>query len=296
MRLIIRPNDRYPHLGLDRRPLAIACGEGWLGILHAFFTEADKVMAAGGSFTVLEVMEKKGVLHMHYAIAQIAPDARRAIDDASRLAAARSFHICEVCGRRGRLHTFGGLPKVVCSEHADGELGKGVPFEDPLNAPDPYFPDVDPFIAARPTVTEFDAAPIIEGWLIEEDSEGGRRPWLYGWFFSEPVTRDGEHGHTSPIVQMDDMVPPRWVRTDTRLYRLGMCYPPAEREIRYWAQKLSRRPVPYGEPPGGSDDIEAMLAFLRSSGRLRSTKIDRLEQAYREEPGHVQEVGKVRTT
>ncbi|WP_197423530.1 hypothetical protein [Sinorhizobium sp. Sb3] len=67
--------------------------------------------------------------------------------------------------------------------------------------------------------------------------------------------------------------------------------PPAERELRYWAHKLARRPVPYGEPPGGSDDIEAMLIFLRSNGRLQSTKIDRLEQAYWEDQEHVYEVG-----
>ncbi|MBD9639026.1 hypothetical protein IB277_22335 [Ensifer sp. ENS07] len=295
MSLIFCLSDRYPHLGGDGRPLAIACGDGWLGVLHAFFTEADKVMAAGGSFTLQQVGEKMGGLRVRYDTAGVAPDARLAIDDACRLALARSYHICEVCGRRGRLTNFGGLWKVVCSEHADGELGQGLPFEGPLNAHDPYFPEADPFVAGRPTVTEFDSAPLIEGWLIEEESEGGPRLWLYGWFFGEPHTSDGEHGHTSPIVQMDEMVPPRWVRTDSRLYRLGIYYPPAEREIRYWAQKLSRGPVPYGEPPGGSDDIEAMLTFLRSSGRLRSTKIDRMEQAYREEQGHVHDVGKVRT-
>ncbi|WVT78095.1 hypothetical protein QM996_31740 (plasmid) [Sinorhizobium chiapasense] len=292
---ITRLNDRYAHLGFDDRPLAIACGDGWQGILHAFFTEADKSMASGGTFTLQQVQQKMGGLRMQYATAGVAPDARRAIDDACRLASARSFHICEVCGRRGQLNNFRGRWKVVCSEHADGELGKGVPFEGPLNVHDPYFPDADPFVAVRPTVAEFDAAPIIEGWLIEEQSEGGPQPWLYGWFFGEPDTSDGEHGHTSPIVRMDDTVPPRWVRTERRLYRLGIYYPPAERELRYWAQKLARRPVPYGEPPGGSDDIEAMLNFLRSSGRLRSTKIDRLEQAYRIEHEHVHEVGKIGT-
>lgn len=295
MSLITRLNERYPHLGFDGRPLAIACGDGWLGILHAFFTDADRSMTSGGTFTLQQVKEKMGGLHMNYATADVAPDTLRAIDDAYRLASARSFHICEVCGRRGCLNNLGGLWKVVCSEHADGELGKGVPFERPLNVNGLYSPDADPFVAARPTVTEFDAAPLIEGWLIEEQSEGGPQPWLYGWFFGEPGISDGEHGHTSPIVQMDDIVPPRWVRTERRLYRLGMYYPPAERELRYWAQKLARRPVPHGEPPGGSDDIEAILTFLRSTGRLRSTKIDRLEQAYREEQEHVHEVGRIGT-
>ena len=283
MSLITGLSGRYPHLGFDGRPLAIACDDGWLGILHAFFADADKVMAAGGSFTVLQVKEKVGGLRIRYAIVDVAPHARRAIDDAHGLASARSFHICEICGRRGQLNNFGGSWKVVCTEHADGESGKGVPVEGPLNVHDPYSPDADPFVAGRPTVAEFDAAPIIEGWLLEEQSEGGPRPWLYGWFFGQPDTSDGDHGHTSPIVQLDDMVPPRWVRTDSRLYRLGHYYPPAEREIRYWVQKNVRRPVAYGEPPGGGNDVEAMLIFLRSTGRLRSTKIDRMEEAYRAE-------------
>lgn len=233
---------------------------------------------------IQQVKEKMGCLHIHYTTSDVAPDASRAIADAHRLASARSFHICEICGRRGRLSNFGGLWKVVCSEHADGKLGKGVvPFVGPLDADDSYSPEADSFVAARPTAAEFDAAPIIDGWVVEEQGESGSRPWLYGWFFGKPDIGDGEHGHTSPIVQMDDMVPPRWVRTGGRLYRLGMYYPPAEREIRYWVQKLSRRPVAYGAPPGGSDDIEAMLTFLRSSGRVRSMKVDRMEQSYRAE-------------
>ncbi len=283
MSLITDLSDRYPHLGFDDRPFAVACDDGWLGILCAFFANADKAMAAGGSFMLLQVKEKMGGLRINYATADIAPDACRAIADAHRLASVRSFHVCEICGRRGRLNNFRGLWKVVCDEHADGEFAKGVPFEGPSNPDDPYSPEADPFIAVRPTVPEFDAAPLIEGWLIEGQGESGPLPWLYGWFFGQPDISDGEHGHTSPIVQMDDMMPPRWVRTDSRLYRLGMYYPPAEREIRYWVQKLARRPVVQGKPPGGTDDMEAMLFFLRSTGRLRTTKIDRMEQAYSEE-------------
>lgn len=230
-----------------------------------------------------QVKEKMGGLSMYYAAADIAPDARRAIDDAHRLASARSFHVCEICGRRGRLNNFNGLWKVVCDAHNGGEFGKGIPFVGPFEAHDTYSPEADPFVAARPTATEFDAAPVIEGWLIEEQAEVGRRPWLYGWFFGRPDLGDGEHGHTSPIVQIDEMVPPRWVRTDSGLYRLGIHYPPAEREIRYWAQKQTRRPVVCGEPPGGSNDIDAMLISLRSSGGLRWTKIERMEGAYRAE-------------
>lgn len=282
MSLIIGLSDQYPHLGFDIRPLTTSFEDGWLGILHVFFADADRVLAAGGSFTVLGVKEKMGGLHIRYHTADVTLDALRALDDAQRLASARSFHICEICGRRGQLNNFNGLWKVVCSEHSNGELGKGVPFEILLD--DTYTPETDPFVAVRPTVAEFDAAPIIEGWLIEGQAEGGPRAWLYGWFFGHPDIGDGEHGHTSPIVQVDDMVSPRWVRTENRLYRLGVYYPPAEREIRYWVQKARGR-VARGEPPGGGHDVKGMLIYLRSTGRLRSTKIDRMEQAYRNGEG-----------
>ena len=54
------------------------------------------------------------------------------------------------------------------------------PFEGPLIAHDPYFPGADPFVGTRPTVAEFDPASLIEAWLIEEQSECGPQPWLYG--------------------------------------------------------------------------------------------------------------------
>ncbi|MBZ7927541.1 hypothetical protein LAC81_37020 (plasmid) [Ensifer adhaerens] len=84
-------SDRYPHLGFDERPLAVQCGAGWLGILHAFFVDADKAMATGGSFTLLEVRGKVGGLCIDLATADLAPEAHRAITDAQRLASLRSL-------------------------------------------------------------------------------------------------------------------------------------------------------------------------------------------------------------
>lgn len=133
-----------------------------------------------------------------------------------------------------------------------------------------------------PTEVELATAPIVEGWLHERPTDN--RPWLYGWFFGHPDIEDGDHGHTSPIVEMDKATPPRWVRTDNRLYRLGVSYPPAEREICYWAQKLRRRRMlPLGDAPGGGNDIEAMIAFIRAAKPFREAKLARMEQAYREE-------------
>jgi len=133
-----------------------------------------------------------------------------------------------------------------------------------------------------PTADELQQAPVLEGWVHETASAS--RPWIYAWFFGHPEIADGDHGHTSPVVEMDRESPPRWVRTDNRLYRLGSSYPPAEREIRYWTQKLRRRQgLPLGTTPGGSDDIVAMLDFIKKTKPFSDSKYARMEKAYREE-------------
>jgi len=137
-------------------------------------------------------------------------------------------------------------------------------------------------MSLKPTEEELQAAPLLEGW-VSEGSDASRL-WIYAWFFGHPDIADGDHGHTSPVVEMDWENPPCWVRTDSRLYRLGNSYPPAEREIRYWAQKLRRRQdLPLGAKPGGSDDIEAMLEIIRNARPFSDAKIARMEQAFRDE-------------
>lgn len=121
---------------------------------------------------------------------------------------------------------------------------------------------------------ELSLSPLLEGWALAQDGA-----WIHAWFFGHPEIEDGTHGHTSRTVEIDAGPNPRWARSETRLYRLGTFYPPAEREIRYWTQKHSGKRVPAGDAPGGSD-IEMMIKFLRSSGRIRSSKIDSLEAAY----------------
>jgi hypothetical protein len=129
-----------------------------------------------------------------------------------------------------------------------------------------------------PIQEELSSAPLLEGWALADDGH-----WMHGWFFGHPEIEDGTHGHTSAIMEFDVAIPPRWAKTESRLYRLGVFYPPAEREIRYWTQKHAGLPVVSGVAPGGGDDIEVMIAILRSTGRIRGSKIDRLERAYREE-------------
>ncbi|MEV4607439.1 hypothetical protein MRBLMR1_002454 [Neorhizobium sp. LMR1-1-1.1] len=126
-----------------------------------------------------------------------------------------------------------------------------------------------------PNQESLSAAPLLKGWAVADEG-----PWMHCWFYGHPEIQDGTHGHTLNILEIDAAVPPRWAKTEDRLYRLGIFYPPAEREIRYWVYKQSGlSPV----MPDGSDDIEAMVSFLRSSGRIRRSTIDRLERAYLEE-------------
>lgn len=140
-------------------------------------------------------------------------------------------------------------------------------------------------VSEVPTETDLAAAPLLRGWVLESPSYS--RPWLYGWFFGHPEIDEGDHSHTSPVLHMDTGTPARWARTDSRLYRLGETYPPAEREIRYWAQKLRRRHLPLGEAPGGGNDIDAMIAFIREEKPLREQKLTRMEHGYRAEQNRI---------
>ncbi|WP_421424031.1 DUF6634 family protein [Agrobacterium rosae] len=126
---------------------------------------------------------------------------------------------------------------------------------------------------------ELSAAPLLQGWVLADNGHD----WMHGWFFGHQEIDEGNHGHTSSVVAIDAAIPSRWARTESCLYRLGDSYLPAEREIRYWAQKHSGLPAVVGTPVGGSDDIESMLAYLRSTGRIRAARVDRLESAYFDE-------------
>lgn len=136
--------------------------------------------------------------------------------------------------------------------------------------------------SGRPSETELADAPTLTGWMLEQPSDSN--PWLYGWFISHPEIVDGDHGHTSPLVEMDRSDPPTWARTENRVFKLGAWYPPAEREIRYWCQKLRQRDrLPFEGMPGGGDNIEEMIEFIREKRPFREQKLARMISAYREE-------------
>lgn len=148
MSLLRHVQSRYPHLASSNLTWSFECDDGWLPILHEFFTSAEAAMAAGGEFSLQQVKEKMGALRIYYRMTDASVEARKAVAEAYRLASARSFHVCEICGRRGHMHTFGGLYKVVCSEHANGELGKGtrVEYDALVHGEEPFDPNTDPFL------------------------------------------------------------------------------------------------------------------------------------------------------
>ncbi|QFY63252.1 hypothetical protein FZ934_23460 (plasmid) [Rhizobium grahamii] len=148
-------------------------------------------------------------------------------------------------------------------------------------------------MTSAPSKAELATAPILKGWLLEHAADS--EPWLYAWFFGDPDVEDGDHGHASAVLQIDESSPPGWARTESQLYRLGASYPPAEREIRYWAQKLRKRLfLPLGDAPGGGNDIDEMIAFIREERPFPERRLMRMELAYREERERLTEVDALR--
>lgn len=109
---------KYPRLIPD--PFGFECNAGWSGLLDDFFAVVDRVLPADAVFGLLQVKEKFGGLRIYYGIdSPIPDDIMRAIREAELRASARSEHICETCGKRGRMSNRGGYYTVVCEEHAD---------------------------------------------------------------------------------------------------------------------------------------------------------------------------------
>jgi hypothetical protein len=140
---------------------------------------------------------------------------------------------------------------------------------------------IEDYNGPTPTEEEIAAAPIIEGWQIRF---GGHGPQIWGWFFGHPTISDGHQGHSSPVEYMDAAnSPAQWAKTESRLYRLGVYYPPAERDIREGVQKLNDHPLPLGHPIGGGDDVRKMVAHLKVVNGYRPSWVESACRKYREE-------------
>ncbi|MCW0001333.1 hypothetical protein OE766_24225 [Pararhizobium sp. YC-54] len=145
--------ERYPHLTFGNLRFGIECGDGWADIIHAFLATAEEVTAAGGgTLHLLQIKEKMGGLRIYYRMADTPQKSWMGIDEAYYLAEARSFHVCEHCGRLGLLTYNGLLYATRCAEHAaelEAELVSPGPCMKIVvaGAVEPYDPDADPFIS-----------------------------------------------------------------------------------------------------------------------------------------------------
>ncbi|WP_426130804.1 hypothetical protein [Pararhizobium sp. PWRC1-1] len=145
---------RYPHLTFGNLRFGIECGDGWAEIIHAFLAIAEGVTAAGGgTLHLLQIKEKMGGLRIYYRMADTQQGSWMGIDEAYYLAEARSFHVCERCGRRGVLTYNGMLYATLCAEHA-AELESEPVSPGPsmsiviANTVVSYNPDTDPFMSS----------------------------------------------------------------------------------------------------------------------------------------------------
>jgi len=155
MAKIAELSDRYPNLAFTNLRFGVECGDGWADIVHDFLATAERVTAdGGGTLHLLQIKEKMGGLRIYYRMSDTPQRDWVGIDEAYYLAEARSFHVCETCGRRGRLTYNGMLYATRCAEHA-AELESDMVDPGPSmniivsNAVVPYDPDADPFIFMR---------------------------------------------------------------------------------------------------------------------------------------------------
>ncbi|HTO34047.1 MAG TPA: hypothetical protein VL202_23165 [Pararhizobium sp.] len=145
--------ERYPHLTFGNLRFGIECGDGWADIIHAFLVTAEEVTpAGGGTLHLLQIKEKMGGLRIYYRMADTPQGGWMGIDEAYYLAEARSFHVCERCGRRGVLTYNGMLYATLCAEHSAELESEPVSPEPSMNiivgnTVVPYDPEADPFIS-----------------------------------------------------------------------------------------------------------------------------------------------------
>ncbi len=119
---------KYPRLLPDL--FGFECNAGWSDLLDDFFAVVDRVLPADATFRLQQVKEKFGGLRIYYHIdAVVPPEVHKEIAEADLRAEARSEHICETCGKRGRMSNRGGYYTTVCEEHAEVDGRKAIPME-----------------------------------------------------------------------------------------------------------------------------------------------------------------------
>lgn len=93
------------------------CGDGWHDLLRRLCVRIrTAVEADGGSFRITRIHERFGTLRVYWD-GRLSSAARAEVDEAIKLAEARSSCTCEICGEAGRLYR-GDWLTTRCEMHA----------------------------------------------------------------------------------------------------------------------------------------------------------------------------------
>lgn len=115
--------ETYPDLFRSADPPRVqgwpAVGDGWRDLLErACDRIRATVRADGGWFQSTQIKEKFGELRFYWT-GTLSPEAAARVEDAIKLAEARSARTCEVCGAAGRL--YGPIWLLTrCDTHNEG--------------------------------------------------------------------------------------------------------------------------------------------------------------------------------
>lgn len=147
-------HEKYPRLVPETT--YFEHGPGWVGLLDKYFAEVDATLPADIPWRNAQIKQKFGTLRLYCE--PVWPDRKPTVlfeiaiinagqqfvheghgnelDEkltwAKRLAEARSAHVCEECGKPGRLVVSGYYYHTACEDHADN--GKPVEGEAVLTA------------------------------------------------------------------------------------------------------------------------------------------------------------------
>jgi hypothetical protein len=112
--------ERYRHL--FRRGGYPTVGDGWQDLVEKAFVRIDAAAEGQptGSLQILQIKEKFGTLRIYYGH-RLPDDVLAKVEEAVKLAEARSRCTCETCGAAGQLYNKGGWRMTRCERHAEGE-------------------------------------------------------------------------------------------------------------------------------------------------------------------------------
>jgi hypothetical protein len=89
-------------------PFGFMCGDGWFGLVYDL---SKKISKLEPSVRAVEVKEKWGGLRFYII------SGRKEVFDMISKAEEQSYHVCEVCGKIGKLRDDLGWIRTLCLKH-----------------------------------------------------------------------------------------------------------------------------------------------------------------------------------